>query len=920
MKFAKYISLLAFSFLLLALSEASAIDYKKTKVLRWADPFHTPLTYQEYIAQRPILPFEYSVVAQSARNTDDPAPIAIVVNSSLYPQIQTAVTQYCLDLEQSGYEWSLITTQGGTAENLKARLSLLWQAGTAGALLIGDLPVPWFELYEDWNADNIPDDPFMVNFPCDLFYMDLDGIWADEDLDGIYDVHQGAWQPDFYIGRLNAGPLPGDEAPLINSYFAKNHLFRTTGTSLPDRALAYIDDDWSGGAPQWASCLEQVWANTVLVNEINQTTANDYRSRWDDDYQSLLVAVHSAPTLHTFCENNGSVWSYVWWSEIFSSNPRFQYLNLFACSNANYIENNNCGASYLFGEDYSLNVIGSTKTGSMLYFEDYYPPMSQGMNLGEAFIHWFGMHGDEPGYTMWSRSWFYGMTNLGDPTLAGRYGLWLTDCAIDDDSLNATSGDGDGIADIGEVIDLSLFLTNNSNSDLSNLTITLSTNDPFINLIDPIGMLNSLANGDTIGVGGFRLGISPLSPDCHQADIPVEISDALGHIWYENLELEIRAPKIELVSYDWREIAGDMDGLLDEGETIGLTFGVKNNGGQETFGLNPAISSPQWCIIDTSLEEQYYLPLNFLVNTSELVTQFLFFPEGNAGVASFVFTNTLMDSQLFYLPGGDNLNIMNRGEDWSVVRNYALSPDFNNIWTLDQNNYYSPNSSYRFGEGEEYLPQSDGALELPLILLQPQSNLSFQHIYDIEAGYDGGIVEISQGEGWERLFPSGGYPGNSVNNGSFPGGACYNGEQLNWTSAEFNLVNFQGCAKIRFRFGADGGIEGYGWNLDDINLTSEIQAVLGQNENPPQAFALLGNYPNPFNSELCIELVIPLRDRVKITIYNIKGEKITEIFHGILASGVQNVTWSAENLASGIYLYSVEYHSSINFGKCLLLK
>jgi len=53
----------------------------------------------------------------------------------------------------------------------------------------------------------------------------------------------------------------------------------------------------------------------------------------------------------------------------------------------------------------------------MLYFEDFYSPLSQGDTYGEAFQYWFDINAETYINVNYSRSWFYGMTLNGDPTL-----------------------------------------------------------------------------------------------------------------------------------------------------------------------------------------------------------------------------------------------------------------------------------------------------------------------------------------------------------------------------------------------------------------------------------------------------------------------------------------------------------------------
>ncbi len=127
---------------------------------------------------------------------------------------------------------------------------------------------------------------------------------------------------------------------------------------------------------------------------------------------------HSSPWTHTFKPQGqgGTVYNY----EINLLGPKAFFYNLFACSNARWVETNNIASWYIFSNPYGLLAVGTTKTGSMLYFDDFYGPLGEGQSFGEAFKSWLTLHGED------SPSWFYGLTILGDPTLhpkAGSSGL-----------------------------------------------------------------------------------------------------------------------------------------------------------------------------------------------------------------------------------------------------------------------------------------------------------------------------------------------------------------------------------------------------------------------------------------------------------------------------------------------------------------
>ena len=97
--------------------------------------------------------------------------------------------------------------------------------------------------------------------------------------------------------------------------------------------------------------------------------------------------------------------------EISGIAPQTVFVQLFACSNCRWTEPNCLGNWYLFGTDHGLLAIGSTKTGAMLDFEEFYGPIGAGECPGVAFRTWFSSVG------IGDVDWHYGCVLLGDPTL-----------------------------------------------------------------------------------------------------------------------------------------------------------------------------------------------------------------------------------------------------------------------------------------------------------------------------------------------------------------------------------------------------------------------------------------------------------------------------------------------------------------------
>ena len=137
---------------------------------------------------------------------------------------------------------------------------------------------------------------------------------------------------------------------------------------------------------------------------------------------------------------------------------------------------------------------------------------------------------------------------------------------------------------------------------------------------------------------------------------------------------------------------------------------------------------------------------------------------------------------------------------------------------------HSGSNSWATNLNGNYINCMDACLLMPSINLDEieSTQLMFQHYYNIENYYDGGIVEISTDGGisWTQITPNGGYPEDALyyNNplGSVSAYSGYSGS--GWHPAVFDISNYDGCSNvnIRFRFGTDYSIYYSGWYIDDV--------------------------------------------------------------------------------------------------------
>jgi type IX secretion system substrate protein len=87
-----------------------------------------------------------------------------------------------------------------------------------------------------------------------------------------------------------------------------------------------------------------------------------------------------------------------------------------------------------------------------------------------------------------------------------------------------------------------------------------------------------------------------------------------------------------------------------------------------------------------------------------------------------------------------------------------------------------------------------------------------------------------------------------------------------------------------------------------------------------QAFALRGNYPNPFNPSTIISYVLPEQGNAKLSVYDILGREIATLVDGVQNAGEHRVSFHADGLPSGVYYYRLEAGDKVQAGKMLLSK
>ncbi len=115
-----------------------------------------------------------------------------------------------------------------------------------------------------------------------------------------------------------------------------------------------------------------------------------------------------------------------------------------------------------------------------------------------------------------------------------------------------------------------------------------------------------------------------------------------------------------------------------------------------------------------------------------------------------------------------------------------------------------------------------------------------------------------------------------------------------------------------------------GWTalsqLGYLNNNSTPTSIDDEFEMVPDQIALNQNYPNPFNPTTMISFTLNRSEAVKLSVYDLTGRLVATLVDGMMPAGVTNINFSANGLASGVYIYRLETPSTSMTRRMTLLK
>jgi hypothetical protein len=114
--------------------------------------------------------------------------------------------------------------------------------------------------------------------------------------------------------------------------------------------------------------------------------------------------------------------------------------------------------------------------------------------------------------------------------------------------------------------------------------------------------------------------------------------------------------------------------------------------------------------------------------------------------------------------------------------------------------------------------------------------------------------------------------------------------------------------------------EYFGALVDAWDAGTLVSAIRELGGAIPSRFELNQNYPNPFNPSTTIRYTLPVAGNVTLKVYNALGQEIATLVNGHQKAQNYEVTFDASNLATGIYIYTLQTDNFSQSKKMLLVK
>ncbi|MCP4544887.1 MAG: T9SS type A sorting domain-containing protein [bacterium] len=587
--------------------------------------------------------------------------------------------------------------------------------------------------------------------------------------------------------------------------------------------------------------------------------------------------------------------------------------------------------SWAMGPDYIYDTFVYHWTSAVAGQTPYGDPVDADTNddgivsMQEAFIYAEAndFEDEEPQYSS-TPAELGNMLNLFG-SMDGVY-LALDGVTIDDDNFGSSQGDGDGVIEYGETIELTVALNNMGLTDADDVVGTLTSVSPYVTITTEAGDYNGIPSEATVANSQpYVFLVDNAIPDGEPLDLILQLNEAPDEL---PLALEGSAPLYAVTVIEINDNGGD--GIADPGEDVALKLRIENLGSSDSPQLNAVLQSGGFFQADETPHNMNAIPSGSSADVAwfsvhidegcpEIYSGQLTLALTGAGSYAAQVDLTLMVGPWFDTAETDLAWTIGLAEDTATTGLWERSDPVGTTYesqpvqpeddhTLDPGHicFVTGNGTVGGTAGENDLDGGKTTLLSPVFNLQgaTSATISYWRWYTNDLGNNPGQdywdVDVStNGTDWVHLE-------HTVTSDN------------SWTEQTFDLSTYILFSdNVRFRFvaadeDANSLVEAA---VDDIMVTiirADLTGVAEPEEVPQHRLALNHCVPNPMNPSTMITFELPADGPVSLRIFDVNGRLVkTLLQESHLLAGPHTAQWNGLNTrgqsaASGVYFVRLQ--------------
>ncbi|HPE99380.1 MAG TPA: C25 family cysteine peptidase [Bacteroidales bacterium] len=455
---------------------------------------------------------------------------------------------------------------------------------------------------------------------------------------------------------------------------------------------------------------------------------------------------------------------------------------------------------------------------------------------------------------------------------------------MENKSIDDAAANNNQQADIMETVGLNVRLKNYGLQNDSTVYAILSSSDPYVEIVDSIGLWGLIASNDTLTLNNaFTVKIDTLVPDQYMAPFQISIRDSSGHSWSSDFNLKINAPLLQILNLTINDaVGGNGNNKLDAGETVAMNIQVVNNGHSHAWDASALLSSVSPYLTITSAAWQHDSLFTGIAETGTYTVEVS--SSAPMGTAASVTLN-LSALSVYQASQTFNRSIGQIDEDWESgdLTQYEWVTGGGAPWIITSGSPYEGSFAAQSGNITDN-QQSDLSITIDVL---SDDSLSF-------------YKKVSSEQGWDFLK----FFVNGTSMGEWSGELAWSQERF-WITAGTKTLKWSYIKDYSYYDGDDAAWIDYIVFPPMYVVTSDIELPSAEND--------LLVYPNPATNGFVTVTAPVISGDVQLTIVASDGRLVySENYHNI--SGRLYLPVSVYEWEPGIYTVHLN-GDQVNFSR-----